>query len=277
MNGLRRNVLASAALLLGPTLASAAELEVLATVGYAAPHYSQSLSYSLGDLSPLPGVRAVGVQPYSLDASGGAAFGAGLVFYFAGPLGIEGRFDSLDAKLQTTGAVYDLQSPSGSAPFARLTLGGGPVALDTLHPLSVNLRLSLSGPLRFSISGGATWLGALNAHSTQTVRLDVLRPVSASVDLATVTLGAEAAPTTEGGSWGVNAGVAVGLGLSHHVAIIVEARGFAFPKRTLHWSAAAGHPPTPFEQALLDRLSHLEPISFDPLFFNATAGLALRF
>jgi hypothetical protein len=182
----------------------------------------------------------------------------------------------LNADLQTTGAIYELRGPSGTEPFARLNLGGGAVAVDPLHPLSVNLRLSISGPLRFALSGGASWLGALEAHSTQTVRLDVLRPVATSVDLATVSLGAEAAPASEGGSWGANAGVMVGLGLSHHVAIVVEARGFAFPKRTLHWSAAAGHPPTPFEQALLDRLSNLEPITFNPVFFNATAGLALR-
>ena len=277
MTGLRRGILASAALLASPALLSAGDVEVSATVGYAAPTYSQSLSYSLGDLSPLPGLRAVGVQPFQLDAKGGAAVGAGLVWYLAGPLGIEGRFDALNVDLQTTGAVYELRGPSGTEPLARLQVGGGAVQVDPLHALSLNLRLSSSGSLRFALSGGVSWLPAIKARSTQSVRLDVLRPVSISVDLATLALGAEAAPANEGGSWGANAGVMVGLGLSHHLAVVAEARGFAFPKRTLRWTAETNHPPTPFEEALLGRLSRLEPIAFDPLFFSATVGLALRF
>jgi hypothetical protein len=277
VSGLRRGIVASAALLAGPSLVAAGDVEVSATVGYAAPTYNQSLSYSLGDLSPLPGLRAVGIQPFKLDATGGAAFSAGLVWYFAGPLGVEGRFDALNVDLQTTGAVYELRTPSGATPVARLQMGGGAVQVDPLHTLSLNLRLSTSGPLRFALSGGASWLPAIKARSTQTVHLDVLRPISAGVDLATLALTAEAAPANEGGFWGANAGVTVGIGLSRHVAVVAEARAFAFRKRTLRWTAEAGDPATPFEAALLDRLSNAEPITFDPLFFDATVGLALRF
>jgi len=260
----------------GSAFVCAGDVEVTATVGYVAPTYSQSLSYSLGDLRPLPGVTAVVSHPFQLDAKGGFAGSASLTWYLAGPLGLEGRLDLLNVDLQTVGAVYEMRAPSGT-PVAQLQFGGGPVAIDSLRPLSLNLRLSTSGPLRFALSGGMSRLPAIRARSTQSVHVDLVVPFPASFDLGSVALGAEAGSGDEAGLWGANGGITIGVGLSRRVALVVDARGFVFPRRTLRWKTPEGRPPTPFEEALLAQLSRASTIEFNPVFVNATFGVAFRF
>ena len=52
----------------GSAFVNAGDVELTATVGYVAPTYNESLSFSLGDLRPLPGVTAVVSRPFQLDA-----------------------------------------------------------------------------------------------------------------------------------------------------------------------------------------------------------------
>jgi hypothetical protein len=120
-------------------------------------------------------------------------------------------------------------------------------------------------------------LPAIRASSTQSVHLDLAAPISASVDLGSVALGAEAGSGDEAGLWGANGGITVGVALSRRVALVGDARGFVFHRRTLRWKTQESRPPTPFEEALLAQLSRAATIEFHPVFVNATFGVALRF
>ena len=76
------------------------------------------------------------------------------------------------------------------------------------------------------------------------------------------------------GFWGVNAGIGVRFRLSDAVSANVEGRGFFFGERELEWRIDR-FPISPELGELLRQ--QLDPIRFTPGFFQATAGLCVRF
>jgi hypothetical protein len=79
-------------------------------------------------------------------------------------------------------------------------------------------------------------------------------------------------------SWGGNLGLGIQIPLGEHGALVLEGRGFYFPKRTVEWEPDPGRPLTGIEQALLARvLERLPPVEFEPWWVQATVGFAIRF
>jgi hypothetical protein len=252
-------------------------VEIDLHVGRAMPTFDQTFTYDPSVIVPnTPGVTIRPVSPLALNAKGAFSFSGGVTVFFAGPVGIEGRIDGLDAALDVSGARYDvtLQPPP---PFptlsGRVELGGDDLDLERVQPLSLNLRVVTSGPVRLSLSGGVSRLGALKLAGTLGGSVSGIPAFDARVALR-----AEAPPEeADKGQYGVNAGLGVQVGLGPHVALSMEARGFLFRERTLTWSSAA--PPGNLLEEALQRelLARLEPVRFTPTFFSVNAGLALRF
>lgn len=273
---------ALAALLL-PASASAAGLEISAHVGPVVSVYEQSIRLDPSGLV-LPGGAVVpGGQALQLEADGGNVIGGSVTLYLADWLGIEGRLDAADLRLLVTGATYrvvvDLPAPLADA-TGDLELGSGPMDVERIRPLSLNLKLRTPGRVRLALSGGISYLPELRVVSAQAVRLrSVSVPgVPAGSVLATVGLRAEALPEVEeNGRFGANAGIGLQLALGDHVALVAEGRGFVFREHRLTWQRGGGSL-SPLELALARELERrLDPVDFNPNFFQVTGGLALSF
>jgi len=262
--------------------AAAGGFEIAVHLGRTLPTFEQTLSYDAsGDIPSVPGVTVQAQGPLELTARGDLAFSGGLTWFFAGPLGIEARFDGLTAHLEAADTVYSVRvaQPPLPAVGAQLVLGGRDLEVESVRPVSLNLRLASSGRVRVSISGGVSHLGALQVSGTLSGSLTAsvggtnLPFVGASVSLKAVAPPEE----EEKGQYGANAGLALQIGLGDSLALSVEARGFLFKERTLTWSAG-GVPVNALEDALQQELlARLEPIRFTPTFFSVNAGLSLRF
>jgi hypothetical protein len=152
--------------------------------------------------------------------------------------------------------------------------------MERVRPLSLNLKLRTPGALRLALSGGISYLPSLRVVSTQAVRLHAIElgGQRVDVDVATVGLRAEAVPEEqENGRFGVNAGAGLQLRLAKGLWIVAEGRGFLFRRHQLQWQRAGGVL-SPLEQTLASELERrLEPIDFNPTFWQATAGIALAF
>jgi hypothetical protein len=260
-------------------------LEVAAYVGPALPRYEQSFQYDLGP-NPfrLPGVTLEQNGVFQLDGRGGLSVGGGLTWYFlASTVGIEGRVDTADVDVRTTGARYtarvDLPSPLPDL-TTDVDLGTGTVDLDRLRPLSLNVKVKTPGPLRLTASAGVSYLPEFRFVTNQTVGLGVSDVGLSSLDVATVRFRAEALPNEQGrtGRLGANAGGGLQVSILPTLAVVVEARVFIFKKHTLVWQRADRGSLSPIEEALAQELERqLEPVEFNPTFFQATAGLTLTF
>jgi hypothetical protein len=277
------NRIGSALLLvaLSAATASAGSFEIAAYGGRALPTYNQSFSYN-PTLSGLPqGVTVTQQGALTLDAKGGTAFAGAATWYLAGPLGIEGRIDSIGVKADVTGARFQatasfpgLPSVSGSVDFPP-----GVVTVDRLRPVSLNLKLRTPGPLRFTISGGVSYLSELKAVATQPLGLGVTGISGGRLQVASLALRADSQAIESGkqGKIGANAGAGIQLGLGPNFALVAEARGFLFKKRRVVWSAGQA-PRNQVEQALLDEvLRRLDPVEFNPTSYQVTGGVALSF
>jgi len=262
--------------------AAAGGVEIAFHVGLTMPTFEQTLRYDpSGEIPSVPGVSVQAQGPLELTARGDLAFSGGLTWFFAGPLGVEARLDRLSADLEAADTVYDVRVSQPPLPVlgARLVLGGRGLRVERALPLSLNLRLASSGRVRVSVSGGVSYLDALQVSGTLSGSLDTLiGGVNLPFLAASVNLRAVAPPEEEQhGQYGANAGLALQIGLSDAVALSVEARGFVFKERTLTWSAE-GVPANAVEEALQQELlARLEPIRFTPTFFSVSAGLSLRF
>jgi hypothetical protein len=263
--------------------ALAGGFEIDLHVGRTMPTFEQTLSYEPSD--QIPGSAGVVLRPQgalSLDAKGDLAFSGGLTFFFAGPLGIEGRVDGLTAQLDSSGVRYDvrvLPRPPIPGFDARLDLGAQDLRIERVQPISLNLRVVTPGPVRLSASGGVSRLGTMRLLGTLSGDLSTtLVGIPVGVTAAQVGLKAEAAPEEQDkGQYGVNAGLGIQIGLGANLALSAEARGFLFRERTLRWSSSQA-PRNAIEQALqAELLARLEPVRFTPTFFSANVGLALRF
>ncbi len=262
--------------------AAAGGVEIAVHVGRTLPTFEQTLRYDpSSEIPSVPGVSVQAQGPLELNARGDLAFSGGVTWFLAGPLGLEARLDGLTAHLEATDTVYDVrfsQPPLPSA-SAQLVLGGRNLEVERAQPVSLNLRLASSGPVRVSVSGGVTRLGSLDVSGTLSGSLAAsVGGVSLPFAGASVNLRAIAPPDEEEqGQYGANAGLALQIGLSDTLALSIEGRGFIFKERTLTWSAE-GVPANALEAAIQDELlARLEPLRFTPTFFSVNAGLSLRF
>jgi hypothetical protein len=267
---------------LAPAAASAGELELTGYVGPVFPFYEQSFEFDPGTLPGLPpGVSVEQQSIFRLDAQGGLALGAGVSWQFAPWFGLEARVDTADVSADVTGARYlirlDLPAPLPDL-TNELVLGGGSASLHRLYPVSLNFRARTPGSTNIGVSAGISYLPSFSFEIVQRATLQPPPPLPAAQ--ATVTLAAEALPADqEQGRFGANAGLFFQLGVGERVALVAEGRVFHFGRQTLVWGVPRVEPELPLiGQAVVEEIAgQLDPVDFNPTFFQVTAGLAVRF
>lgn len=268
------------------SVADAGEWELAVAGGKVFPFYTQSFEYDPGTLTaPIPGTTIEQRGVFRLDARGALAVGGSLSFYPARHVGIELRVDTADVSVPITGAVYrvraDLPAPLPDL-STDLDLGRGEVDLERLRPLSLGLRLRSAGRTRVGVSAGVSYLPGFRFVAVQGVGLGLptLRGGRLDVDLARVSLRAEALPEEEGeGRLGAHAGATLERAVSPRVRVVAEFRSFYFQRQTLRWGRAQSDAPlSVLEEEIVRQVeARLEPVKFNPTFFHATAGLVFAF
>jgi outer membrane protein with beta-barrel domain len=269
------------AVLAVPSLAGAAEFEVTGYAGYTFPFYKQTFTYDPGPVTvPIPGVTVDQGGSFALEASGAPAFAGGATFYLTGGLGLEVRYDRADLTVDTKASSYTVRLglPAPLEPFvADLALAQGTADLKAAAPFSINLKLRTPGSVRFFLSGGASHLGDLEFTTQQTVGLGVIAFDLQESHVNVGTIGVKGTAVAES-SWGGNLGLGLQIAIGEHAALVVEGRGFYFPKRKVEWEPVVDRPLNAIELALLARLQErLPPVEFEPWWVQATAGFAVRF
>jgi hypothetical protein len=256
-----------AVFLFGAASASAQSLDVTVFTGLAYPLYDERLTLRPGGPS-IPGVDVTVTEAPELRGDGRAVFGAAVGLEF-GLLALEGRYDSIGAGIEFSGARYDLRGTD--FPFQGLTASivadAGHFDADRIGVLSINGRIRTPGPIGLVASGGLSYLPDLAVSGS--VPLSVVAPdlppfgVAAGLTL----LGT---PGESGHRLGVNGGAGVRIG-GGRVALVAEARAFYFREYELRFATTDG-------PALLDDLlAQADPIRFEPVFVNAQIGLTFRF
>jgi hypothetical protein len=269
---------------LAPLMASAGEFELIGHAGSVFPFYEQAFEFDPGIIAGLPSNVTVEQQDiFRLDGRGGLALGASASWQFFPWLGLEARLDTADVRVRITGARYligvNLPTPLPDL-SSELSLAGGDADLHRLHPVSVNLRARSAGRTRVGASAGLSYLPSFRFVIGQRVSLQPLEPLPLPATVGRVTLEAEALPEErDEGRLGANAGVFVQVGVGERLAIVADGRYFRFRKQTLIWGSPQIDPGLPgVEQTILEEIAErLEPVDFNPTFFQLTAGLALRF
>jgi hypothetical protein len=280
-------LLLATCLLAGFARGAAAEgWELTATGGTVFPFYNQMFEYDPGALvSPIPGATLEQRGVFTLDAHGGLALNLALARDLRRHLALEARIDTADVSVNTIGARYRLRA-SLPAPLPPLStdvdLGTGNVDLERLRPLSLNLKFHAGDRARVSVSVGASWLPGLRFVVNQAIGIGLpgISGTRLSLDVAQVALRAEALPSEDGqGRLGGNAGIVIELPIAARAMLVVEGRYFRFQKQTLQWGRAetSGALPAIQEDLVRQVESRLEPVVFNPAFFHASLGLALRF
>jgi hypothetical protein len=261
-----------ALVVLCPTTSGAGGLEISGWVGPSLPFYSQSFSYRPPAVPPLPGVSVEQLGGFQFDASGGVSFGAAVAWHGAGPLGVELRVDSGAIDVTEDGASFrvTVRPPSPLPPVSFDVETEGTIAIDRLLPISLNLRYRGGGRVGLVASAGVSYLPSLDFAVSQELGLGAIGGAG-GIELPTLPLEAGGKIA---GFWGVNAGLGVRVRLSDRVSANVEGRGFFFGERELEWRV--DHFPVSPELGEILR-QQLDPIRFTPGFFQATAGLSVRF
>jgi hypothetical protein len=264
--------------------AAAEGWEITVTAGKVFPLYNQMFEYDPGALAPpIPGATLEQQGVFTLDARGALALNFALARDFDRHAAVEGRLDTADVTVDTIGARYRLRVnlPAPLPPLSTdIDLGTGNVDLKRLRPVSLNLKLHTGDRFRVAVSGGASWLPKLEFVVNQTIGANLSGlGRNLSLDVARVALRAQALPSESGqGRWGGNGGLALEVRAGQAV-FVAEGRYFRFQKQTLQW----GHPETTgvlpaIPENLVRQIeSRLEPVVFNPAFFHASVGLALRF
>jgi hypothetical protein len=270
----------AAGLAAGP--AQGAELELAGYLGLTLPFYDQTFPIDLRPPErPIQGIQIQQVEPLRLNAKGSFTFAGAATLYF-GPIGIEGRYDSADADLTADPPVYSVRLSSPFPSFST-TLEPAPtvVTLSTLTPLSLNLKLRTSGGVRFFVSGGVSYLPDFQLAVRQPLNLRIggigLPP---GFDLGTITAEAVSRPDdpSEESRLGANGGLGLQIGLGEHAALVVDARGFYFPKQVLEWRVAQTGGAAALPPELLQSIEQqLEPVRFNPAYFHLQGGIAFSF
>ena len=146
--------------------------------------------------------------------------------------------------------------------LANLTLSEGTADLKAAAPLSLNLKLRTGGSVKLTASGGASRLGDLEFAIQQTIGLGVVAFDLEQSTISVGTVGVKATGVAGESSWGGNLGLGIQIPLGERGALVLEGRGFYFPKRTVEWEPDPDRPLTAIEQALLARvLERLPPSS----------------
>lgn len=266
-----------------PALAGAAELELAGYAGYTFPFYSQTFAYGPGPVDiPIPGVEIEQGGEFELKASGGLVLAGGMTFFATDRFGVELRLDSADLSVDTPSNTYsvrvDLPSPHDPV-LADLELERGRAEMRALTPWSFNVKLRSSGySVNFTTSGGLSRLGSLDFAIEQTVALGVVAVNLETNQLEIATLRLRGASAESESSWGGNLGIGIQINIGERGALVLEGRGFYFPKRTIEWEPVIDEPLPPLQQLLLERvLERLDPIEFKPWWAQATIGVAIRF
>jgi hypothetical protein len=271
------------AALAAPALAVAGQLELSGYGGYTFPFYSQTFKYDPGPVTvPIPGVTVQQGGSFEMKASGGAAFAGGVAFYVTSGFGFEVRYDHADITVDTKSSSYTVRVglPAPLDPvLADLTLTNGTADLKAAAPFSLNIKLRTGGSVKLFASGGASHLGDLEFTVQQTIGIGVIAFDLDQNHIRVGTLGVKATGVAgTGSSWGGNLGLGLQIPLGEHGALVLEGRGFYFPKRTVEWTPVVDRPLTPIEQALLARVQErLPPVEFEPWWVQATVGFAIRF
>lgn len=256
--------------------AAAGSFEATAWVGPGFPFYEQAFEFSAPPLpTGVPGLLVTPRSTFRLRAEGGLALALSVERHLGRHLGVEARLDTADVSVEASGALYRLQATLAGVPVSGLVdMGPGEVDLERLRPLSVNLKARTSGRLRAGASAGVSYLPAFRFSA----ELGAGLPSGPSVGL--VTLRAEARPGEgDGGRLGANVGLEMARDLGSRFALRAEARAFVFRRQTLLWQPPESALPTDaLDRALAEAAAgRLEPVEFNPTFFQAAFGVAVRF
>jgi len=263
---------------------AAGELALSVMAGPAFPTYEQTFEYDPSSLIPaVPGVTIRQQGTFALDASGGLAAGVALAFFPTDAFGFEARFDSVGIDVDVTGAQFtaSVALPAPLPPFTTtLDLTEGQMEVDRVTPLSFGLKLRTPGSFRLTASGGVSYLPEL--HATARVAVGVGLPnlpgIPSSIRVTSVEVAAGAEPGEGSSRWGWNAGLGFEVALGRSASLLAEGRFFRFPEQTLTWQVTDAGPLAPIEEALANLArERLDPVEFSPTFFQATAGITLRF
>jgi hypothetical protein len=252
----------------------AGEVELAFHLGRSLPYYEQALRYQPGSVPAPLGLALRLDDSIGLDARGGVSLAGAVTGFVAGPLAFEARIDRATVQFDVKDATFDVVvrgAPAGTPGLASFR-AVGTANSDALTPASLNLKLRSKGAIRIYVSGGVSYLPSFEFNASETLTLDrsVLGVSGLSLRLA-------AGGTLDGGL-GLNGGLGLELPLGEHAALVAEARGFVFEERELQWRAGGDRPLSAIEQALVEELlRQLDPVRFRPGFYQATAGVSIRF
>jgi len=264
--------------------AAAEGWEVTVTAGKVFPLYNQTFEYDPGALlPPIPGATLEQRGVFTLDARGALALNLALARDLGRHAAVEARLDTADVSVDTIGARYRLRVnlPAPLPPLSTdVDLGTGNVDLTRLRPVSLNLKLQTGERVRVAVSGGGSWLPEFEFVVNETIGASLAGlGRNLSLDVARLALRAQALPSESGqGRWGGNAGLALEMRAGRAV-LVAEGRYFRFQKQTLQWGhvETSGALPAIPENLVRQIESRLEPVVFNPAFFHASLGLAVRF
>lgn len=274
-------IVALSALAWAGVSARAAELELSGSLGYTLPFYEQTFPIDLQPPgSPVQGIELRPLEPLRLNAKGAFAYAGAATLYF-GPIGVEVRYDSARVDPTADPPVYSVLL---SSPFPNVsaTLVPAPtdVRLTSLTPVSLNLKLRSTGPLRLSVSGGVSYLPEFQLVVRQPINLRVGGLGLPALDLGSISAEAISQPQdpVRDSRIGANVGVGLRLPLSDHAGLVVDGRAFYFPEHVLEWRVRQTGGPVTLPPALLRSIAEqLEPVRFNPAYFHLQAGIALSF
>jgi opacity protein-like surface antigen len=269
------------ALLLAATSVPAADWEAAVHAGPTFPLYEQSFEFDPGGLNAPGGVAIDTDGVFRLEGRGGISLGASLAFHPVPAVGIEARVDTADVDVTTGGVSYDIRAnlpPPIGVLRTTVAFTEGEGDLERLRPVSLNVRFRSPGAVGVFASGGVSYLPGF--------RFVIRQPVEAAlgdgplVPVGEVRLPAEALPDEEGdGRWGWNAGGGLQWRVAPRLRLQAEGRYFRFQRQTLFWGEPDGTGTLSVLQRDLIRqiTAELDPVRFNPTFFQATAGVALSF
>jgi len=248
--------------LLTPMRALAQGGDVTFFGGYAYPTYSQQFVFRTPTIPSLPGAEIQPEGDLVLDAKGGPVFGAAAAFELGGFFAIEGRFDSTAIELESSGVRYTVSGALSGA----VTIGDGPIDVDRLNLLSLNLRLRTPGVVSFVASGGFSYLPKFSVAGSIPLRVEV---AGATIPSLEVPLRLVIAPTESQHRFGVNGGVGLRVRMAPNASIVGELRGFYFKQYEL--VAEADDP------LLGDLVAGFQTVRFDPIVVNGVVGVSFSF
>ena len=256
----------------GPGQASGFEVAVF--TGPTIATYKQTFSFVGG--SPQFQLARLNVKdaPTLESQGGGLAYGLSATFFLSNTFGLEGRVDSVDIDLQSFGGNYTLELGPAGAPVSTqpVTLGVGETDLQRIRPLSLNLRFQSQGRVGIGLSGGISYMPAIDITALPTLTVANL---SASFP---VSLTATPVNPDQTRHMGFNGGVTVQVKIAGGFSVVGEARGFTFKRSELQWQSTQTGALSTVEKALLSSIAtQLQIPEFTPGFWTARAGLAFRF